>query len=185
MPTPGSVPAHCFIGGVGMYLYLRRLETGAWGALLGALTFALTGFLVVSLQWPQVVSAAVWLPWLLLCLEWLFIHAEAQAGQRANERAAPWLGMPFWTLLGALAGPWLTLLAGHIEIAFYVLFTGRCIRISAAGAAAPPLRPRRPRRQGAVGGHAAGRDRYANGRGAACALLRGAAAEFSSRRGVL
>ena len=115
--------AHCFIGGVGMYLYLRRLETGAWGALLGALTFALAGFLVVSLQWPQVVSAAVWLPWLLLCLEWLFVHAEAQAGQRADERAAPWLGMPFWTLLGALA-VWLTLLAGHIEIAFYVLFTG-------------------------------------------------------------
>ena len=95
----------------------------AWGALLGALTFALAGFLVVSLQWPQVVSAAVWLPWLLLCLEWLFVHAEAQAGQRADERAAPWLGMPFWTLLGALA-VWLTLLAGHIEIAFYVLFTG-------------------------------------------------------------
>ena len=116
------IALHLLVGGLGTYVYLRAIDTGRWGALLAAVAFSLAGFLVVSFQWPQVVSAAVWLPVVLLCLEQLFKQVEERSLEGPAGVSSRWLGMPFWTLLGAVAVG-LSLLAGHLEISFYLLFS--------------------------------------------------------------
>lgn len=50
------------------FLFLRRLALGATAALLGAIAFALSSFVVQWLGWPTA-SAAVWLPALLLAID--------------------------------------------------------------------------------------------------------------------
>ncbi|MBI2888198.1 MAG: oligosaccharide flippase family protein [Chloroflexi bacterium] len=113
---------HLFLGGLFTYLLLRALGAGRWGSLLSGAAFSLMGFLTVSFQWPQVLGVAIWLPWLLLCLERAFQRAEgAPAGPPESSRLR-WLGTPFWTLAGA-AGVALQFLGGHLEISFYLLFT--------------------------------------------------------------
>ena len=105
---------HLFMGAVFMYLYLRVLGTGHAGSLLAGFVFSLCGFLTVSYQWPMMVSGAVWLPLLLLCIEMVV---------RRFEQERPVLGgaLP-WVLLGSF-GLGMQVLAGHMETTFYVLFT--------------------------------------------------------------
>ena len=112
---------HLLLGGLFTYLYLRIIGAGRWGALLAAAAFSLSGFLVVSFQWPQMVGAAVWLPFLLACLEQVFRRAERRPPVSRQEAWSQWLGMPFWTIAGAI-GIGLQFLAGHLEISFYILF---------------------------------------------------------------
>ena len=60
---------HVLLAGVGMMLYLRSLHRTASAALVGALAFALSGWMTARLHAFPVVGAAVWLPWVLLGLE--------------------------------------------------------------------------------------------------------------------
>lgn len=56
------------VAGLFTFLYLRRLHLVTTAAVVGALTFALSGFLIVWLGHPQV-NAAVMLPALFYCVE--------------------------------------------------------------------------------------------------------------------
>jgi hypothetical protein len=68
--TVGLIGAlHCLWAMLGMVLFLRRTGAGPWGAALGALAFGLSGALVSKCQFPNMVQAASFLPWLLWAIE--------------------------------------------------------------------------------------------------------------------
>lgn len=100
-----------FLGELFMYLFLRRLAAGRVGALVGAVAYAFSGFMVVSVVFPMVVSAAVWLPLLLLFIEMAVQRVEK--GQRLSL---------FLPLAGA-ATVAVQFFAGHVELSLYVLLT--------------------------------------------------------------
>ncbi|HVA23750.1 MAG TPA: YfhO family protein [Chloroflexota bacterium] len=63
-----SVALHVFLGGLFTYLFARQsLQLGRAGALIGALAFAFGGFFGGQMGHLNQLSAAVWLPALLLC----------------------------------------------------------------------------------------------------------------------
>ncbi len=105
---------HLFMGAVFMYLYLRVLGVSRPASLLAGFVFSLCGFLTVSYQWPMMVSGAVWLPLLLICVEMVVRRFEEE--RRVLGGATPWV------LLGSFSLG-MQALAGHMETTFYVLFT--------------------------------------------------------------
>jgi hypothetical protein len=106
LPPVDALLAHAvlrlLIGGVGMFLFLRRLGLATPAVWFGALTFLLNPFTVVWLEHPPS-AVSCWLPWLLWSVDRL--RGDGGAGNVA--------------LLAALTA--LTLLAGHPETAFKVL----------------------------------------------------------------
>ena len=101
-----SAAVHLFLMAKGMYLLLRALDRSRSASLLGAATLALSGPVITWLALPTFLCVSAWLPWLLLC-----IH-------RAHTKRS----FPSAVGAGVVAG--MVLLAGHLQIAFYVLLTG-------------------------------------------------------------
>jgi len=93
---------HLFLAAVFTYLLLRELGCREAGGIVGGVCFAFCAFMVLWLELPTFVGAAVWLPLVLL-----LIH-------RAVERRSLFYGM----LAGAAQAT--AFLAGHFQIAFYV-----------------------------------------------------------------
>ena len=93
---------HLFLAVAFMYLLLRELGCREVGGIVGGICFAFCAFMVLWLELPTFVGAAVWLPLVLL-----LIH-------RAVERRSVFYG----TLAGAAQA--MAFLAGHFQIAFYV-----------------------------------------------------------------
>jgi O-antigen/teichoic acid export membrane protein len=103
------------LAGIWMYVLGRTLGATRLGALLGGVTFQLSGFLVVSVVHPMIVAAASWLP-----LELALIELTVRRRPFLNKGQA----MLPWALLGALALG-LQMLAGHAEIVYFsLLVTG-------------------------------------------------------------
>lgn len=100
-----------FLAGAFMYLFLRVLGVGRLGATLGAMTYALSGFMLVSVVFPMIVAGAAWLPLILTCIE-LALRQQPALGGRPTR--LPWIAG------GALALG-CQVLAGHIEITLYTL----------------------------------------------------------------
>ncbi len=103
------------LAGIWMYVLGRSLGATRVGALLGGITFQLSGFLIVSVVHPMIVAAASWLPLELALVD-------------LTVRRRPFLGrgraMLPWALLGAVALG-LQMLAGHAEIVYFsLLVTG-------------------------------------------------------------
>ena len=96
-----DVAARLFVGGLGMYLFLRRLAIGIPAALFGGVAYLLNPFSVVWLAHP-LSAVAAWLPWLLMAVD--------RAAERPDRQATAWVA-------AAVAG---TLLGGHPETAFKV-----------------------------------------------------------------
>ncbi len=93
---------HLFLAAAFMYLLLRVLGCGEAGGIVGGICYAFCAFMVLWLELPTFVGAAVWAPLVLL-----LVH-------RAVEQRSAFHGM----LAGlALA---MAFLAGHFQIAFYV-----------------------------------------------------------------
>lgn len=112
---------HLALAGLFMVVFLRALRTGWLGAALGGVTFAFSGFLIVSIVWPMMVSTAIWLPLLLAIVERLILSLEGEPASltRTSRRAG---SVPLWLAAGvAVVG--LQLLAGHLEMSFYNLAT--------------------------------------------------------------
>jgi hypothetical protein len=102
-----SIVLHVWLAGAGSYLFARyavRLRPlAAFGA---GVIFALGGFIGAQVEHVNQLNASAWLPWLLLCVE-------------ASTRRDRWC----WVALGAGAAiVGLTLLAGHTQAAYIVLF---------------------------------------------------------------
>ncbi len=95
------------IAALTMFAFARVLGLSRFAASLSAITYAFSGFMVVSTAFPMILSAAAWLPAILACVERIV---------RAKETPR----QIFFGLVGAiLLG--VQFLAGHVEISIYVL----------------------------------------------------------------
>lgn len=93
------------LGGLFMVIFLRNLGLSKEGSVLGTIAWVGSGFFVSWLETNTVVQTAIWLPFSLYFMDKIF-----QQGKGRN-----FLGLAFGTLM--------VLLAGHLQIAFYVLST--------------------------------------------------------------
>ena len=100
-----TIALHVWIAGLGTYAFARRAFGLAVGpALLAAVTFMFGGQLVSKEQFPNMVQASAWLPWILLYLDTLL--------RRRRVQDALALG----TVLG------LQLLAAHVQMTLLTLY---------------------------------------------------------------
>ncbi|MDO8689480.1 MAG: oligosaccharide flippase family protein [Dehalococcoidia bacterium] len=106
---------HFLLAGVFMYMFLRVLGANRTGALVSGLAYSFSSLMVVSVIWPMVLGTIVWLPLLLLLIELIIRKAEAGNGRSGGDY------LPLAAAAGAVLG--ISLLSGHLEYSFYVLFT--------------------------------------------------------------
>jgi hypothetical protein len=101
---------HIWLAGAGMYLWLRSERASVSGALLGAATFAFSGYFFVRVYAGHlgVITTCAWLPLIL----WLY-HCADSAGKRQGAKS--------WKLavVGGLPVG-LSILAGHTASFIYV-----------------------------------------------------------------
>ncbi len=94
-----------FVAGLATYWFLRTIGGQRFGALLGAITFTFSGFMIVWLGHPHT-NVAAWLPALFLTLQWL--HSRVSSRHVA--------------LVALVIAVQLT--GGHSETALYTLTAG-------------------------------------------------------------
>src|SRR5262245_9444788 len=90
---------------VGTYLYARRIGVERIGALVAGVAFTFGGFMMAHLSHTHRITAAAWLPWVLLAVENI---------ARADSLRKTWL----WAALGALFIA-LQFFAGEGQITFF------------------------------------------------------------------
>jgi hypothetical protein len=75
-PVAASVIAvgHLALAAVGTLLFLRRRGRTVWAALLGGVAWGFGGALVSKTQFPNMVQAAAFLPWLLWAMDGLILR---------------------------------------------------------------------------------------------------------------
>lgn len=120
---------HYWIAACAMYWLARVLGLRAFAATVSGVVFAFGGFMVVSVVFPMVVSAAAWLPAILALVELALRRAAGSPRVEAdaeNKTPAPEATRIQWwhiLLYGLLAGILLgaQFLAGHIEVSYYIL----------------------------------------------------------------
>lgn len=100
------------LAAVGMYVFLRALRARPGAAFVGGVAYAFSAFMFVSVAFTMMIAAAAWLPWCLLCLE-MMIRRTTRPGSRLR-------GGTLWMVGGAVCLG-MQVLAGHIEITYYVL----------------------------------------------------------------
>jgi len=99
-----------WLAGVFMFLLMRGLGIGRFGAVISAIGYQFSSFFIASVVFQMIIAAAAWLPLLLLMVEYTL-------------RRRPFLGRPMmtpWLIIGAL-GLGMTILAGHVEFVYYAL----------------------------------------------------------------
>lgn len=111
-----SAAVHLLIAAKGTYHFLRSIDLARTASLVGAVTFALSGPVITWLALPTFLAVSCWLPWLLLMIR----RAHDGAGTRRGVTAAVGAGL--------VAG--LSLLAGHLQVAFYVLLAASLYTIT-------------------------------------------------------
>lgn len=116
-----SAAARLFVGGLGMFFFLRALTLSQAAAIVGGLAFLLNPFSIVWLEHP-LAAAAAWLPWLLLGVESIAIRPQRRA---------------IAILAGAVA---LALVAGHPETAFKIFLLVGAYAVYRAADSSQPLR---------------------------------------------
>ena len=79
---------------------------------MAGVDYQLSAFFVISAVFPMIVAAAVWLPLILLMIEFVI-------AQRPALRGTPATVIP-WIAIGAVALG-CCVLAGHVEITYYTL----------------------------------------------------------------
>ena len=99
-----SWPATIALAGFFTWLFLRHLGLAPLAAAVGGTAYALSGPMVVWLGWPHA-STAMWLPWLLLAFD-----------KTVSEGTGRWIA-------GAAVGTAFLFFAGHLQVAWYVMFT--------------------------------------------------------------
>ncbi len=118
--------AHVFWAGLGMWLYLGRLQLDKLARSVGMLSFSLGGYLIARLGFLTMTSAVPWLPWVFWAVDGLMLAEVRQLRRYA-------------ALLGLFVG--LQLLAGHAQTSFYTLvFAGMYALWLLVRLKSPPLR---------------------------------------------
>jgi len=101
-----------WLAGLFTYIFLRVLGANRLGGLIGGITYQLSGFLVVSVVFTMITAAAAWLPLVLAIIE-IVIRKQEQKGPVAYSP------IPYVVVGSFVLG--IQILAGHIEITYYVL----------------------------------------------------------------
>ncbi len=97
--------ARLLVAALGAYWFTRTIGGGRFGALISAVTFAFSGFMIVWLGHPHT-NVAAWLPAWFLTLEWLY------------RRSSAWhIALVALVVAAQLTG-------GHAETALYTLTAG-------------------------------------------------------------
>jgi hypothetical protein len=107
-----SAILHFFFAGWFAYLWARSLGIGRAAGVFAGLSFMFCGFMVVWAQLPALVCSLVWLPLALACLE------------TGIARRSPWYAVGSGIALA------LSILAGHPQIAYYVVLTFFCYSLA-------------------------------------------------------
>jgi hypothetical protein len=97
--------ARLFVAGLATYWFVRTIGGNMFGALVGAVTFAFSGFMIVFLGHPHT-NVVAWLPAFFLSAEWL-LH-------KRDTRNVAWVAL---AVTCQLTG-------GHTETALYTLTAG-------------------------------------------------------------
>ncbi len=135
-----------WLAGVNMYLFARVLGQRKPAALIAALAYQLSGFMMVSVVFPMIIATAAWLPFILAMAELIIREGRALGSKPAT---IPWIA------LGAV-GLGMAALAGHVEALYFTLLVlgfytlWRLIAGIIATRAEPDLRGRIVRRVGAL-----------------------------------
>lgn len=99
-----------WLAGLFMYALLRGLGVSRFGGALAGITYQLSGFFIASAVHPMIIGAVVWLPLLVLMVEFI-VRRQPLLGRRTS---APWV------VLGAAALA-ASIFAGHVEITIHTL----------------------------------------------------------------
>ena len=102
-----------FIACLGGYVLLRVLGTGRFAALLGGVTYGFSGFMLVSVAFTMVISAACWLPWALAATELAIRGYDPERHHHTSPRL-------LYLLLGSLILG-IQFMAGHVDTSYYIL----------------------------------------------------------------
>lgn len=105
---------HIFALAIGMYVWLRTLRQSQLAAMVGSLSFTLSGFYVLHITHFSISLIIAWLPWQLLAAEYLAARAKHRWYHVMSF--ALLLGVPF--LIGQLQIPFLCALF----VSFYFLY---------------------------------------------------------------
>lgn len=100
-----------FLAGAFMALFGRVMGMRRSGACLAAVIYQACGFMLVSVDFPMILAASAWLPFLLAMVELVIRQRPALGGRPAT--------LP-WVILGA-CGLGMQLLAGHGENSYFTL----------------------------------------------------------------
>ncbi|HOE10618.1 MAG TPA: interleukin-like EMT inducer domain-containing protein [bacterium] len=95
---------HLFFAGLGTAMLGRRHGLTNTAALLAGIILTFSGFLVAHKIHSNIIQTAVWLPWILLCLEEFLVEGRRMAG---------------WLCGGCLI---CTYFGGHPQMAIYLTF---------------------------------------------------------------
>ena len=101
-----------FLAGLFAFVYARVIGLGRLGAAVTAITYMFSAFMIVSVVFTMIIAAAAWLPLLLAMIELII----KRVGENQGDASPPLL----YVVCGAIALGF-QLLAGHIEISYYVL----------------------------------------------------------------
>lgn len=99
-----------WLAGVFMYAMGRGLGLGRMPSMLAGVVYQFGGFVIASVVFQMMIGAFVWLPLLLLMVEFI-LKDQTFIGRRANA---------LWVVIGAGALG-MNILAGHAEITLYTL----------------------------------------------------------------
>ncbi|MCP4168015.1 MAG: oligosaccharide flippase family protein [Chloroflexi bacterium] len=103
------------LAGMNTYIFARILRMGRGGALFAAIAFMFSGFFVSSVVFPMMIAGAAWLPLFLAMIE-LVVRKQEEKGN------APFVPVAYIVVGSAVLG--VQVLAGHIEMTYYVLLVG-------------------------------------------------------------
>ncbi|MEK7214660.1 MAG: YfhO family protein, partial [Chloroflexota bacterium] len=105
-----TVIVHVFLAGAFTFGLARSLGRSQTGAMIAALAFMFSGYVVARAGFLSIVSAVAWLPAVMLGVE-----KALQAGLPASLRRRARAG------LGLACATAMLLLAGHVQLAYYIL----------------------------------------------------------------
>ena len=108
-----------FLAGLFAFIYARVIGLGRFGATVTAITYMFSAFMIVSVVFTMIIAAAAWLPLLLAMIE-LIIRKTSNPKSQADFGFGGVSSPIPYVVLGAIALGF-QLLAGHIEISYYVL----------------------------------------------------------------
>ena len=102
---------HLFLAGLLMHFFVRKLGVRRLGATAAGVTYALSLFMIVSVDFPMIIAAATWLPLVLAMTE---LAIKSQESGTSHSLLIP-------CALGGALALGIQFLAGHAEMSYYVV----------------------------------------------------------------